>query len=230
MATLFKCHELKADYGSFRALRGISIEIEDKQSVALFGHNGSGKSTLLNCLVGAHQELSGVVSFAGTPIVAGEVHRNVKLGIGFVPQTHNVFPELSVERNLLIAGMIRGNSELETVFDLFPILRSRRNQLAGTMSGGERQVLAFGMALMTRPRVLLLDEPTAGLAPVFANMVLDTVNRVRQAMEIGVLIVEQNVSRTLKVVDRAIILKTGRIVSDGPSEDLRDKQSLWEWF
>lgn len=230
MVALLECHNLKANYGAFRALRGISIAFEDKQRAAIFGHNGSGKSTLLNCFVGAHRELGGAVTFAGTPIVPGEVHRNVKLGIGFVPQIRNVFQELSVERNLLIAGMMRGNAELDMVFDLFPVLRARRNQSAGIMSGGEQQMVAFGMALMTRPRVLLLDEPTAGLAPVLANMVLDTVDRIRQAMKIGVLIVEQNVSRTLNVVDRVIILKMGRIVSDGPSEDLRDKKNLWEWF
>ena len=230
MVALLECHELKANYGAFRALRGVSIAIEDKQRIAIFGHNGSGKSTLLNCFVGAHQELSGTICFSGTPIVPGEVYRNVKLGIGFVPQIRNVFQELSVERNLLIAGMMRGNAELDMIFDLFPVLKARRNQFAGTMSGGEQQMVAFGMALMTRPRVLLLDEPTAGLAPVLANMVLETVDRVRRAMEIGVLIVEQNVSRTLNVVDRAIILKMGRIVSDGPSDDLRDKKNLWEWF
>ncbi len=170
------------------------------------------------------------MTFAGTSIVPGAVHSNVKLGIGFVPQVRNVFKELPVERNLLIAGMMRGNSDLDMVFDLFPVLRARRNQAAGTMSGGEQQMVAFGMALMTRPRILLLDEPTAGLAPVLASMVLETVERIRQTMAIGILIVEQNVSRTLNVVDRAIILKMGRVVSDGPSEDLRDKQDLWEWF
>lgn len=230
MAALLECRDLTASYGAFRALKGITVAFEDKQRTAIFGHNGSGKSTLLNCCVGAHQELSGSVTFAGTSIVPGAVHSNVKLGIGFVPQVRNVFKELPVERNLLIAGMMRGNSDLDMVFDLFPVLRARRNQAAGTMSGGEQQMIAFGMALMTRPRILLLDEPTAGLAPVLASMVLETVERIRQTMAIGILIVEQNVSRTLNVVDRAIILKMGRVVSDGPSQDLRDKQDLWEWF
>ena len=230
MAALLECKDVRANYGAFLALKDVSLTFEEGQYTAIFGHNGSGKSTLMRCCVGAHREISGTVIFSGRPVIPGAVHRNVKLGIGFVPQERNVFRDLSVERNLLIAGLMQQNTGLDIVYDLFPVLRARRNQPAGVMSGGEQQMIAFGMALMTRPRILLLDEPTAGLSPVLASTVLETIDRVRQAMTIGILIVEQNVSRTLKFADRAIILKMGRVMSDGPSEELIDKQDLWEWF
>jgi len=230
MAVLLELENVKANYGAFRALKGVSIAFEDGQRTGIFGHNGSGKSTLLRCCVGAHRELSGRVTFAGNGVAPGAVHRNVKLGIGFVPQGHNVFTDLSVEQNLRIAGLMQENADLATVYELFPVLRARRRQLAGTMSGGEQQMIAFGMALMTRPRILLLDEPTTGLAPVLANMVLETVDRVSKAMSIGLVLVEQNVPRTLRFVDRAIIMKMGRVISDGPSRELLDKRDLWEWF
>ena len=230
MTALIECRALSANYGAFRALKRVDIAFDAGERVAIFGHNGSGKSTLLKCCVGVHREFTGTVKFAGRQVVPGTVHRNVKLGIGFVPQGRNVFKDLSVERNLLIAGMMRDNSDLETVYALFPVLASRRNQAAGTMSGGEQQMVALGMALMTRPKILLLDEPTTGLSPALANTVLATIEQIHSTTGIGVLLVEQNVSRTLKVVDRAVILKMGRVVSDGPATELNDRQDLWEWF
>ena len=230
MTILLECENLKARYGAFQALRGVSIAFGDAQRTGLFGHNGSGKSTLLRCCVGAHRDLSGRVAFAGTPVVAGAVHRNVQLGIGFVPQGRNVFRDLSVEQNLRIAGLMRQNAALDAVYALFPLLAARRRQLAGTMSGGEQQMIAFGMALMTRPRLLLLDEPTTGLSPVLADAVLETIDHVSRTLSIGIVIVEQNVPRTLGVVERAIIMKMGRIISDGPSRELLGRRALWEWF
>ena len=227
---LLTCSELRASYGAFQALKGISLALGDRERVAIFGHNGCGKSTLLNCCVGAHRELSGTVRLAGQAVVPGEVHRNVKLGIGYVPQGRNVFKDLSVERNLRIAGLMHKNEDVESVYRLFPVLQARRTQPAGIMSGGEQQMVAFGMALMTRPRILLLDEPTTGLSPVLANMVLETVVRISDELGIGILLVEQNVSRTLKAIDRAVIMKMGRIISDGPAAELADRKHLWEWF
>jgi len=227
---LLECRDLRASYGAFQALKDVSLAFGEGERVGIFGHNGCGKSTLLNCCVGAHRELSGAVRFAGQGVVPGEVHRNVKLGIGYVPQGRNVFKDLSVERNLRIAGLMHQNEDLGSVYRLFPVLQARRTQPAGIMSGGEQQMVAFGMALMTRPRILLLDEPTTGLSPVLANTVLETVTAISRELGIGIVLVEQNVSRTLKAIDRAVIMKMGRVISDGPAAELADQKHLWEWF
>ena len=139
----------------------------------------------------------------------GAVYRNVRLGIGFVPQGRNVFKDLPVEKNLQIAGMASGNSEVDKIYELFPVLRERKRQIAGTMSGGEQQMVAFGMALMTKPRVLLLDEPTTGLSPAASDVLLQTIAHVRKSRSIGVIIVEHNIPRTLKFVDRVVVMKMG---------------------
>jgi len=230
MAALLECIDIHAYYGAFHALKGVSVSFVEKQRTAVFGHNGSGKSTLFKACVGALETRSGTISFAGQKVVGGAVHRNVQLGIGFVPQGRNVFKDLTVERNLRIAGLKQRNDDLAPIWQMFPLLAARRNQLAGTMSGGEQQLVAFGMALMTKPRMLMLDEPTTGLSPVLANVVLETVDRISRSLGLAILIIEQNVPRTLKVVDRAVILKSGRILSDTSAQALLDKRDLWEWF
>ena len=230
MASLLTYTDIHAYYGAFHALKGVSLRIEERERVAVFGHNGSGKSTLFKCCVGSLATRSGSITFAGQPVTAGAVHRNVQLGIGFVPQDRNVFKDLTVERNLRIAGLKRRNDDLAPIWDLFPVLRARRNQNAGTMSGGEQQMVALGMALMTQPKMLLLDEPTTGLAPALANTVLETVDRISLSLGLATLIIEQNVPRTLKIADRAIIMKSGRVLSDGPAQALLGKQDLWNWF
>jgi branched-chain amino acid transport system ATP-binding protein len=230
MANLLDCTDIHAYYGAFHALKGVSVTFAERERVAVFGHNGSGKSTLFKCCVGSLATRSGTIAFAGQSVVAGAVHRNVQLGIGFVPQDRNVFKDLTVERNLRIAGLKRRNDDLAPIWDLFPVLRARRNQNAGTMSGGEQQMVALGMALMTQPKMLLLDEPTTGLSPALANTVLETVHRISQSLGLAILIIEQNVPRTLKIVDRAIIMKSGRVLSDGNARELLGKQDLWNWF
>jgi branched-chain amino acid transport system ATP-binding protein len=230
MAALLTCTDVHAYYGALHALKGVSLGFAERERVAVFGHNGSGKSTLFKCCVGSLPTRTGSILFAGQPVTPGAVHRNVQLGIGFVPQDRNVFKDLSVERNLRIAGMKRRNDDLAPIWELFPVLRSRRNQNAGTMSGGEQQMVALGMALMTRPKMLLLDEPTTGLAPSLAKVVLDTVERVSLSSGIAILVIEQNVPRTLRIADRAIIMKGGRVLSDGPAQALLGKQDLWNWF
>jgi branched-chain amino acid transport system ATP-binding protein len=227
---LLRCQNVSARYGAFRALKGISVEFNEGEAVALFGHNGSGKSTLLRCCVGAHGDASGVITFAGQEVQSGAVHRNVRLGIGFVPQGRNVFKDLPVEKNLQIAGMASGDSDIDKIYGLFPVLRERKRQIAGTMSGGEQQMVAFGMALMTKPRVLLLDEPTTGLSPAASDVLLQTIAKVRKSMSIGVVIVEHNIPRTLKFVDRVVVMKMGRIIADTPATSLSGNQQLWQWF
>ena len=230
MTNLLTCSDVHAYYGAFHALKGVSLQFRGRERVAVFGHNGSGKSTLFKCCVGSLAARTGSIEFAGHAVTPGAVHRNVQLGIGFVPQDRNVFKDLSVERNLRIAGLKRRNDDLAPIWELFPVLRSRRNQNAGTMSGGEQQMVALGMALMTQPKMLLLDEPTTGLAPALANTVLESVERSSVSLGIAILIIEQNVPRTLKIADRAIIMKGGRVLSDGPAQALLGKQDLWNWF
>ncbi len=227
---MFEIRGLTARYGPLIAVNGVSLSFGPGERTGIFGHNGSGKSTLLKCLVGGLSDVSGEVTFDAAPIVPDQVYRNVMLGIGLVPQTRNVFPNLTVEQNLRVAGSKSGSSLLEEVYALFPLLRERREQLAGSMSGGEQQMLAVSLALMTRPRVLLLDEPTAGLAPAVVKDVLESVSRVNRELGTGLIIVEQNVLAALEIVSRAIVLKGGRVAFDGPGEELRAKEDLWAWF
>ncbi len=227
---MFEISNLNARYGSLTALSGISLSFAAREKVAIFGHNGAGKTTLLNCIVGAHAELDGGVTYKGRDIVPGAVHSNVRYGIGFVPQGHNVFPNLTVAQNLHISGLMYDATFIDQVYELFPVLLERADQRAGSMSGGEQQMLALGMALMSQPEVLLLDEPTTGLAPVIVKNVLSRLLYINESMDTALIMVEQNVPATLDIVDRAIVLKTGRVVFDGPGAELEEKKDLWEWF
>ena len=154
----------------------------------------------------------------------------MRSGIAYVPQGHNVFPNLSVEQNLKISGLLFDPAFSKHIYELFPILNARRHQPAGSMSGGEQQMLALGMALMTKPKWLLLDEPCTGLAPIIIEAVMKRLVEVNQRYGTGLLIVEQNVPITLQAIERAIILKAGRIVFEGPAHELEAKKDLWQWF
>ncbi len=221
---------VSAGYGGVPVLRDIGFSVADGEAIAVFGHNGAGKTTLMRCAVGDVAEMAGAVSYRGEAILPGAVFRNVRRGIGFVPQGHNVFRDLTVRQNLAIAGLNHGDSRVEDVFRLFPILQQRGAQSAGSLSGGQQQILALGMALMTRPSILLLDEPSTGLAPVIVRDVLDSLVRINRESGTTVVIVEQNIPATLKLATRAIVLKSGRIVFDGPSRELERKEDLWAWF
>ena len=221
---------VSARYGKLEALSGVTLAVAEGARVAIFGHNGAGKTTLLKCAVGAIPEIEGEVSYDGKRIDPGAVYRNTRLGIGFVPQGHNVFKNLDVARNLEIAGLLHDKGFVERVYELFPVLAQRRTQLAGSLSGGEQQMLALGMALMTQPKILLLDEPATGLAPVIVENVLASLLHINETMKTAIVIVEQNVKATLPVVERAVILKAGRLVWDGASAELARKEDLWTWF
>jgi len=221
--------DLRAFYGGTEILKGITVMLGAGEKAGIFGHNGSGKSTLLKCLVGAIERVAGSVELIGRPIVANQVSRNVGFGIGVVPQTDNVFAGLTVEQCLRIAGR-RSRRPIAEMFEFFPLLRPRLAQRAGSLSGGERQMLAVAMALMTEPRLILLDEPTAGLSPVAAEAALATLSRLNAELGTGLVIVEQNVLPTLRVVDRAIVIRSGRIVYDGPSDALLRHEDLWSLF
>ena len=227
---MLELRNVSARYGKFTALSGVSLSVPDGARVAIFGHNGAGKTTLLKCAVGALADMDGEVSCSGQRIAAGAVYRNTRLGIGFVPQGHNVFTSLSVERNLRIAGLLHDEGYIERVYELFPALAERRAQPAGSLSGGQQQMLALGMALMTQPKILLLDEPMSGLAPVIVENVMASLLRINLATRTALVIVEQNVKATLPAVERAVILKAGRLAWEGSAAELARKEDLWAWF
>lgn len=221
---------LTAGYGALTVLRDLSFSLPSGARLGVFGHNGAGKTTLLKCLMGAHPKASGLIAWDGEPLVEGDVPAVVAKGVAFVPQGHNVFPTLSVERNLRIAGLQFKSAMIEEIFKLFPVLGQRRDQRAGLMSGGEQQMLALGMAMMTNPKWLLLDEPSTGLAPVIVRNVMERLREVNERFGVGVIVVEQNVPATLKLVERALILKSGEKVFEGTSAELAAHKDMWRWF
>ena len=227
---MLQVDHVNAYYGKLQVLHDLSLSIQDGERVGIFGHNGAGKTTLLKSMVGDLAQVEGQIQYQNQKIVAGQVHLNVRQGIGFVPQGHNVFRELSVEQNLRIAGLLHDPAYAQTVCEIFPILNERKTQVAGSLSGGQQQMLALGMSLMTRPRLLLLDEPTTGLAPIIVKDVLTSIRDINEKEGTTVLIVEQNVQATLKQVNRAIVLKSGRVIFDGASKQLLEEKSLWHLF
>ena len=227
---MLQIENVNAHYGKLQVLHELSLTIGDGERIGIFGHNGAGKTTLLKSCVGDIAQISGNIRYNNQSILPGQVHLNVRQGIGFVPQGHNVFRELSVAQNLRISGVMHDPAYAETVYGIFPILKERNVQLAGSLSGGQQQMLALGMALMTRPKLLLLDEPTTGLAPIIVRDVLASIRAINQTEGTTVVIVEQNVPATLQQVERAVVLKSGRIIFDGPSQQLLEQESLWHLF
>jgi branched-chain amino acid transport system ATP-binding protein len=227
---MLKVENLTAGYGALTVLNDVSLLLPTGGRLGIFGHNGAGKTTLLRCIVGAVRPRRGRVDVEGTDTSAATVAENVRRGIAFVPQGHNVFPNLTVEQNLRIAGLLFDPSFVAQVYELFPVLAERRQQRAGSMSGGEQQMLALGMALMTKPKWLLLDEPSTGLAPVIVGNVMRRLADVNQRMGVGLIVVEQNVPATLKVVEQTLILRSGKVVFEGSAAELGANTDLWKWF
>ena len=216
---------VSAGYGSFRALFDVSLEVPQGEAVGVIGPNGAGKTTLMRVISGLVPLRGGAMTLEGRSVGGLPAHRMVEQGIAHVPENRRLFPRLTVEDNLRIGAFIpqerqRFGQQLERVYELFPRLRDRRDQLAGTLSGGEQQMCAIGRALMSRPKLLLMDEPSAGLAPLVVQQVFDLVHRIR-AEGLTVLIVEQNVPQVLDVVDRAYLLEVGSIKLQGTSAELK---------
>jgi len=221
---MLELKSVSAAYGSFQALFDVSLEVEAGEAVAVIGPNGAGKTTLLRVISKLMEVTAGAVSMEGVTLNAVPAHRVIELGVAHVPENRRLFPRLTVEENLRIgaypqAARARYAERLEFVYSLFPRMQERRDQLAGTLSGGEQQMCAIGRGLMSGPKLLLLDEPSAGLAPVIVQQVFALVQKIR-AEGYTVLIVEQNIQQVLKVVDRAYLLEVGRIKMSGKSADL----------
>ena len=221
---MLELKSVDAGYGTFQALFGVNLEVKAGEAVGVIGPNGAGKTTLMRVISGLIRPTKGAISMEGTDVLATPAHRIVDLGIAHVPENRRLFPRLTVDDNLKMGAYMPGArakyaERLEFVFDLFPRMKERRSQMAGTMSGGEQQMCAIGRALMSNPKLLLLDEPSAGLAPVVVQQVFELVKRIR-ASGLTVLIVEQNVQQVLKVVDRAYLLEAGTIRASGTSEEM----------
>jgi branched-chain amino acid transport system ATP-binding protein len=216
---------ISAGYGSFQVLFDVSLEVPRGEAVGVIGPNGAGKTTLMRVISGLVQRYTGAMKLEGRSIDGLPAHRMVEQGIAHVPENRRLFPRLTVEDNLRIGAYLprarrQCAEQLDRVYKLFPRLKDRREQLAGTLSGGEQQMCAIGRALMSDPKLLLMDEPSAGLAPLVVAQVFDLVHRIR-AEGLTVLIVEQNVQQVLDVVDRAYLLEVGRIKLAGTSAELK---------
>jgi branched-chain amino acid transport system ATP-binding protein len=219
---LLELEDVHVHYGKIAALRGISFEVDEGEIVTLIGANGAGKSTTLKAISGLRTVSHGRIRFAGQTITKMPGHRRVLAGIGQAPEGRGIFPGMTVEDNLYMGAYARKgdlSGELDDVYELFPRLAERRRQAGGTLSGGEQQMLAIGRALMGRPKALLLDEPSMGLAPMLVQQIFTIIQEINRRGT-TVLLVEQNAQQALHVANRAYVLETGRIVKGAPAHDL----------
>ena len=231
---MLELKSVDAGYGTFQALFGINLEVKAGEAVGVIGPNGAGKTTLMRVISGLIRPTAGVLTMEGVDLLATPPHRIVELGIAHVPESRRLFPRMTVEDNLRMGGFMlaarpKFRQRLDVVYELFPRLRERRRQLAGSMSGGEQQMCAIGRALMSEPKLLLLDEPSAGLAPVVVDQLFELLRRIR-AGGVTVLIVEQNVQQVLRVVERAYVLKAGSIRAAGSAAELLDSATVREAY
>ena len=223
---MLKVTDLTVNYGAIEAVRNLSFEVLDGQVVAVIGANGAGKSTTLNTIGGLLKPISGRIELDGHDITGLRADQVACLGLAQVPEGREVLAPLSVEENLRLGAYTRGDkdeieNDLESMFERFPILKTRRKQAAGLMSGGEQQMLAVARALMARPKLLTLDEPSMGLAPLIVNQIFEIITEIR-AQGVTLLLVEQNARKALQIADYAYVLEMGQLVHAAPSAELRD--------
>lgn len=228
---MLKISELTTCLGLFQAVQGVSLEIARGEFVTLLGSNGAGKTTLFRTIAGVLKPHRGTIFFKGIPIHQMKAHKIVRMGLALCPEGRQLFPELSVRKNLLLGAYVRRGEKkefqesLEKVYDLFPILRQRSSQMAGTLSGGQQQMLAIGRALMCRPEMLLLDEPSMGLAPLIVRKIMGEVLSTIHSSGTTLFLSEQNANLALAISQRAYVLESGKIVLEGPSQELmRDEK------
>jgi len=246
---MLRIKNINTFYGQVHAIKNISLHLAEGEIVTLIGANGAGKTTLLNSLSGIVPPKTGQILFNETEINHLAPHKIVRMGVSQVPEGRQVFKPLSVEDNLELGaylnygikgGKAQAKKDMEMVYELFPILRQRRKQLAGTLSGGEQQMLAIGRALMAKPRLLLLDEPSMGLAPMIVQEILKVIANLSREKKTTILLVEQNARAALKIAHRGYVLETGRLILEGTADELlenkdvqraylgRDKKEIWE--
>lgn len=219
MPEALKLDSIRAGYGATVVLEDVGFSLEERQALAVLGRNGVGKTTMLATIMGLTTFHAGSIEFRGRRIEKLQVHERARLGIGYVPQTRDIFPSLSIEENLAVAAR-PGRWSLERVYDLFPRLAERRSHMGNQISGGEQQMLAIGRALMGDPSLLLLDEPLEGLAPIIVDTLLAAIQRLAREEALTVVLVEQSAKLALEVTDEALVLNRGRIVYRGASAEL----------
>ncbi|MCI6553983.1 MAG: ABC transporter ATP-binding protein [Lachnospiraceae bacterium] len=227
---MLEIRDLEVYYGMIHAIKGISFEVREGEVIALIGANGAGKTTTLHTITGLLQAKAGSILFEGQDISRMPGYKIVSRGMAHVPEGRRVFAQLSVLQNLRMGAYTRKDKKeiedtLRLVYQRFPRLEERQNQMAGTLSGGEQQMLAMGRALMSHPRIILMDEPSMGLSPIFVNEIFDIIKEV-SAGGTTVLLVEQNAKKALSIADRAYVLETGKIVLEGKAEDLLNDDSI----
>jgi len=227
---MLEVKDLEVNYGVIKAIKGVSFEVNEGEVISLIGANGAGKTTILHTITGLIAPKSGSIDFEGVDLVKTPAHKIVSLGMAHVPEGRRVFSQLSVLENLKLGAYTRKDKKeidetLEMVYSRFPRLEERKNQIAGTLSGGEQQMLAMGRALMSKPRLMMLDEPSMGLAPILVDQIFDIIKALNKAGT-TILLVEQNAQMALSIADRAYVLETGRIVNSGTGKDLLNDDSV----
>lgn len=227
---MLEIKDLEVCYGVIKAIKGVSFEVEQGEVIALIGANGAGKTTILHTVTGLIPAAAGSISFDGQDLKKVPAHKIVSMGMAHVPEGRRIFQQLSVLENLMLGAFTCKNkeqiqSDLKKVYGHFPRLEERKNQVAGTLSGGEQQMLAMGRALMSRPRLLLLDEPSMGLSPLLVTEIFDIIKEINEAGT-TVLLVEQNAKKALEIADRAYALETGRITLSGKASELMNNEAV----
>lgn len=233
---LLEVKNIETYYGRIRALHGVSFEVEEGQVTAILGNNGAGKTTVLNSIMGLldDQPEKGSIYYQGQRIHLRDTEKIVKMGIGYVPEGREIFEELTVKENLLIGAYLRKGSkairaDIDHMYSLFPILGERQNQLGGTLSGGEQQMLAICRALMNKPKLLLLDEPSLGLSPLLVKEIFEIFPKIKEE-GVTILIVEQNANMALGIADFGYVMENGRFVTSGTAEELKENEDVKEFY
>ena len=235
MALELKIEGIDAGYGAVRALHGVSLFVKEKESVALLGTNGNGKSTLMKCVMGMVRPTKGSITLSGTDLTKLSTEEIVNLGVAMVPEGRRLFPKLTVEENLLLGAFrplarheIKKN--LDFSFEIFPVLAERRRQLAGSMSGGQQQMLAIARALMSAPKLLLVDEPSVGLAPILVSHTITKIKELKEKYGLTVLMAEQNFHQAIRIADRGYIIVHGEIVFEGGVQALEQNELVKSYY
>ncbi len=227
---MLSIENLEVSYGMIRAIKGISFEVNQGEIVTLIGANGAGKTTILHTITGLVAARAGSIQFEGKELTKTPPHKIVAMGMAHVPEGRRVFSQLSVAKNLQLGAYTRKDKDgiqkdLEMVYSRFPRLEERKNQIAGTLSGGEQQMLAMGRALMSHPKIILMDEPSMGLSPILVSEIFDIIKSINETGT-TVLLVEQNAKKALSIAHRGYVLETGKIVLSGPAQELMDNDSI----